>query len=68
MAHPAEIWWPLAHLRNKPGLSPAYFLPPVVQHWARELLVALCLALLLLRCYGGIIPLPFLLRLGNNLI
>jgi hypothetical protein len=45
VAHPQELWWPLAHLRRPDGVTPAYFLPSLIADHARELAVAMMLPL-----------------------
>jgi glycosyl transferase family 87 len=45
VAHPVDLWWPLAHLHLAPGVTPAYFPPPFVSAHARELAVLLMLPL-----------------------
>jgi len=45
VAHPQELWWPLAHLSAPAGITPAYFLPGVVTSHARELAVLVALGL-----------------------
>ena len=39
VAHPEELWWPLARLSASPGTTPYYFLPGTVVAHARELAV-----------------------------
>jgi hypothetical protein len=43
VAHPQELWWPLARLRAPAGVTPAHFLPGPVTAHGRELAVALAL-------------------------
>ncbi len=45
VAHPQELWWPLAHLRAVPGVTPAYFLPPFLADHSREFAVLLAVPL-----------------------
>jgi Glycosyltransferase family 87 len=45
VAHPVDLWWPLAHLHTAPGVEPAYFPPHPVSAHARELVVALAVPL-----------------------
>ena len=45
VAHPVDLWWPLAHLHLAPGVEPAYFPPAVLASHARELAVLLALPL-----------------------
>ena len=45
VAHPVDIWWPLAHRVSAPGVLTAYFPPHVVSAHARELSVLLALPL-----------------------
>jgi hypothetical protein len=45
VAHPADLWWPLAHLREARGLTSTYFAPQLVSGYARELVVPLGLLL-----------------------
>jgi hypothetical protein len=45
VAHPVDVWWPLAHLHAEPGVMRAYFPPAVVSEHARELAVVLVLPL-----------------------
>jgi hypothetical protein len=41
VAHPPDVWWPLAHLRRLPGITPAYMAPSLLTHWARRLIVVI---------------------------
>jgi len=41
VAHPVDLWWPLARLHTAPGVQSAYFPPHLVSAHARELAVAL---------------------------
>jgi hypothetical protein len=45
VAHPVDLWWPLAHLHVAPGVEPAYFPPHIVSAHARTLAVLLALPL-----------------------
>jgi hypothetical protein len=45
VAHPVDLWWPLAHLRSKPGVTSAYFPPAVIARHARELVLVAGLVL-----------------------
>jgi hypothetical protein len=47
VAHPEELWWPLAHLSAPSGVTPTYYLPGFVTSHARELVVLLAAALAL---------------------
>jgi hypothetical protein len=40
VVHPPDLWWPLAHLRDPPGVIPAYFLPHALSAHARQLAAA----------------------------
>jgi hypothetical protein len=41
VAHPPDVWWPFAHLRRLPGITPAYMAPSLLTHWARRLIVVI---------------------------
>lgn len=41
VAHPPDVWWPLAHLRALPGITPAYLAPSLLTHWARRSMVVI---------------------------
>jgi hypothetical protein len=45
VAHPVDLWWPLAHLVAPANVTPAYFPPRLVSSHARELAVVLALPL-----------------------
>jgi hypothetical protein len=45
VAHPQELWWPLAHLARDPSVTPGYYLPALITDHARELVVALMVPL-----------------------
>jgi hypothetical protein len=45
VAHPVNIWWPLAHLVAPANVTPAYFPPRAVSDHARELAVMLMIPL-----------------------
>lgn len=45
VAHPPDVWWPLAHLRRVPGVTPAYLAPSLLTHWARRLVVPIGFAI-----------------------
>jgi hypothetical protein len=45
VAHPVDLWWPLAHFHVAPGVSPAYFPPKLISDHARELAVLLSIPL-----------------------
>jgi hypothetical protein len=45
VAHPEELWWPLAHLSAPPGVTPSYYLPDLVNAHARELAVIVAVGL-----------------------
>jgi hypothetical protein len=45
VAHPVDLWWPLAHLHRAPNVTPAYFPPQLVADHARELAVLLAIPL-----------------------
>ena len=41
VAHPYNVWWPLAHLRPEPGVTPTYFAPGLLARHGRELTAVL---------------------------
>jgi hypothetical protein len=41
VAHPQELWWPLAHLTRDPTVTPGHYLPALITDHARELAVGL---------------------------
>jgi hypothetical protein len=41
VAHPVDVWWPLAHLHTAPGTIPIHLPPRLVGAYARELVVPL---------------------------
>jgi hypothetical protein len=45
IAHPVDLWWPLAHLVAPANVTPAYYPPQIVSAHARELAVLLALPL-----------------------
>ena len=45
VAHPVDLWWPLAHLHAAPGVTRAYFPPALISDHARELAVLLSIPL-----------------------
>ncbi len=45
VAHPVDLWWPLAHLQHVPGVTAAYFPPRLVSGHARALAVLLVIPL-----------------------
>ena len=45
VAHPQELWWPLAHLTRDPSVTPGYYLPALITDHAREIAVALMVPL-----------------------
>ena len=45
VAHPVDLWWPLARLHIAPGITPAYLPPRLVADHARELAVLLSIPL-----------------------
>jgi hypothetical protein len=45
VAHPEELWWPLAHRFAPPGVTPIYMLPSVVISHGRELAVLVAVGL-----------------------
>ncbi len=45
VAHPVDLWWPVARLHVAPGVEPAYFPPHFVSAHARELAVLLMVPL-----------------------
>lgn len=47
VAHPVDLWWPLARLHVVPGITHAYLPPPFIAAHARELAVVLALPLTL---------------------
>jgi hypothetical protein len=47
VAHPPELWWPLAHLSAPPGVTPTYYLPVFITAHARELVVIVAAGLAL---------------------
>ncbi len=47
VAHPQDVWWPLAHLRAAPGTTPWYALPALISDHARMLAVLLAIPLAL---------------------
>jgi hypothetical protein len=47
VAHPQELWWPLAHLSAPPGVTPTYYLPAFITAHARELVLLLAAGLAL---------------------
>jgi len=47
VAHPEELWWPLAHLSAPPGVTPTHYLPAFITAHARELVVLLAAGLAL---------------------
>jgi hypothetical protein len=71
VAHPEELWWPLAHLSASPGTTPYHFLPAAIVAHGRELaaLVAVGLSVGLARRSGrstenclALLALAFLVR------
>ena len=45
VAHPQELWWPVAHLARDPTVTPGYYLPALITDHARELVIALMVPL-----------------------
>lgn len=45
VAHPVDLWWPLARLHRAPNVTPAYFPPHFVSDHARQLAVVLTVPL-----------------------
>ena len=45
VAHPVELWWPLAHLVARPGATPYYTLPAFVVDHGRQLAVLVAVGL-----------------------
>ncbi len=74
VAHPVDVWWPLARLHSAPGVTPAYLVPALISAHARQLVlllaVPLSLALARRRTRGPESPLALLalLLLGRCLL
>jgi hypothetical protein len=70
VAHPPDVWWPLARLARSPSGEPFYFAPRVIADHARQLavMVSIPLSLVLWRRRGtpdqclALLALLFLLR------
>jgi hypothetical protein len=45
VAHPVDLWWPLAHQHTAPGVTPAYFPPRVLSDYAHGLAILLAVPL-----------------------
>lgn len=45
VAHPVDLWWPLARLHAAPGVTRAYFPPHMISAHARELALVLAIPL-----------------------
>jgi hypothetical protein len=41
VAHPPDVWWPLAYVRHVLGGGIAYMVPSLLNHWARRLIVVI---------------------------
>lgn len=41
VAHPVDLWWPLARLHSAPGVTPAYLVPQPISAHARQLVLLL---------------------------